>query len=80
MPELVEAGHIFIAQPPLYKVSKGKKDVYLKDDSGLNEYLLERISENYTLNITKSKAMKPEEFSELLKLTKTLKNLFQFRI
>ena len=75
MPELVEAGHIFIAQPPLYKVSKGKKDVYLKDDSGLNEYLLERISENYTLNITKSKAMKPEEFSELLKTYKNFEEL-----
>ena len=56
MPELVEAGHIFIAQPPLYKVSKGKKDVYLKDDSALTDFLLDRISENYTLNLNKSYA------------------------
>ena len=75
MPELVEAGHIFIAQPPLYKVSKGKKDVYLKDDSALTDFLLERISENYTLNLTKTKAMRPTEFSDLLKSYKNFEEL-----
>ena len=75
MPELVEAGHIFIAQPPLYKVSKGKKDVYLKDDSALTDFLLERISENYTLNISKTASMKSTEFSELLKSFKNFEEL-----
>ena len=40
MPDLIEAGHLFIAQPPLYKVSRGRSEVYLKDDAALDEYLV----------------------------------------
>lgn len=52
MRQLIERGHIYIAQPPLYKVSRGKQHQYLKDDAALNDYLTQSALEGASLYVS----------------------------
>ena len=52
-PELIENGYLFIAQPPLYKIKKGKQERYLKDDAELNEYLQQEAIHDASLFVSK---------------------------
>jgi len=51
MHELIERGHIYIAQPPLYKIKRGKQETYVKDNAELNAYLLNAALENAALHV-----------------------------
>ena len=51
MPELVDKGYLYIAQPPLFKIGKGKRESYIKDENELNDYILKRICEKKQVKI-----------------------------
>ncbi|MFA6008485.1 MAG: DNA topoisomerase (ATP-hydrolyzing) subunit B [Desulfobacteraceae bacterium] len=68
MPSLIENGYLYIAQPPLYRVGKGKSSVYLKDENDFNEYVLKRACDQKYLDIpNKTKEFKDKEMIVLLK-------------
>ncbi|MDO5620979.1 MAG: DNA topoisomerase (ATP-hydrolyzing) subunit B [Paracoccus sp. (in: a-proteobacteria)] len=51
MPELIEAGHLYIAQPPLYKVGRGRSEVYLKNEAALDDYLIQQGIDGASLRL-----------------------------
>ncbi|SHF09794.1 DNA gyrase subunit B [Desulfacinum infernum DSM 9756] len=69
MPDLIERGHLYIAQPPLYRVAVGKKEQYLKDESDLDVFLISRAVEKHQVFLGDSP--QPVEPRELVRLMKS---------
>jgi DNA gyrase subunit B len=73
MPQIVERGYLYIAQPPLFKVKRGKTERYIKDDSRMEDFLLDLAAEDIELYSPEQQAWLTGE-----RLTSTLKKLVQF--
>jgi DNA gyrase subunit B len=71
MPELIERGHIFIAQPPLYKASRGKSERYLKDEPELQDYLIAEGASGTVLTLHSGETMSGAHLDELIAHART---------
>ncbi len=66
MPELVERGYLYVAQPPLYRVRDGKKENYVKDEEGFNSLMLKRISEKEKILFDDGEEVSGERLENML--------------
>ena len=79
MPELIEGGYLYIAQPPLYKVARGKSEVYLKDQVSLDDYLAEQGVDGATLTLGNGSTMAGPDLARVVseaRQTRTILNAF----
>ena len=72
MPELIEGGYLYIAQPPLYKVSRGKSEVYLKDQAALDDYLIEQGIDGAILTLGSGEQILGEDLRRVVKDARNL--------
>jgi DNA gyrase subunit B len=78
MPELVEKGYVYIAQPPLYKVKRGKKEEYIKDETGMFRYLMRQATSDIELkSVANDKIYEGRELSKLLEQVTEYERYFE---
>ncbi len=65
MAEIIERGYLYIAQPPLYKIGEGRKEIYLKDDREYQEFLVERIQKDWSIDIASNGASSTQKGTRL---------------
>jgi len=75
MPELIERGHLYIAQPPLYKVTRGKSAQYLKNEQALEDYLISMGLEEATLQLASGEVRAGQDLREVINDALRVRNL-----
>ncbi|MCB1390408.1 MAG: DNA gyrase subunit B, partial [Rhodobacteraceae bacterium] len=75
MPELIEGGYLYIAQPPLYKVSRGKSEVYLKDVPALEDYLIQQGIEGAVLKLTTGEEIAGADLHRVVEAARAFKKV-----
>ena len=77
MPELIENGHLYIAQPPLYKVSRGRSEVYLKDQAEMDDYLVQQGIEGAVLRQGNGEEISGQDLIRIVDEARQLRRVFQ---
>ena len=77
MPQLIENGHLYIAQPPLYKVSRGKSEVYLKDQAAMEEYLIAQGIEGAMLRQGNGEEITGADLTRVVDLARQLRRVLE---
>jgi len=75
MRELIDAGHLYIAQPPLFKAAKGKSAIYLKDERALDDHLIDSGLENATFRLGDGTVQSREDLRRTVDIARSVTNL-----
>ena len=75
MPEIIEGGYLYIAQPPLYKVSRGKSEVYLKDQAGLDDYLVAQGLDGMVLRLPSGEELAGQDLARVVEGARSFKRI-----
>jgi DNA gyrase subunit B len=77
MPDLIEHGHLYIAQPPLYKVARGKSEVYLKDQAALDDYLIQQGVEGAVLRLGSGEEISGADLARVVEEARSVRRVLQ---
>ncbi len=77
MPEVIEGGYLYIAQPPLYKVSRGKSEVYLKDQTALEDYLIQQGVEGAVLRLASGEEIVGQDLARVVEEARQVRRVIE---
>ncbi|AXI44555.1 DNA topoisomerase (ATP-hydrolyzing) subunit B [Sulfitobacter sp. SK012] len=77
MPQLIEHGHLYIAQPPLYKVARGKSEVYLKDQAAMEDYLVQQGIEGAMLRQGNGEEISGQDLTRVVDLARQMRRVLE---